>query len=349
MADNVIKGITIEIGGNTGPLNKALSEVNKESRSIQNELKAVEKLLKFDPSNTDLLAQKQKLLADAVNAAKTKLDALKQAQEEVNKKVASGEIDKGSQEYRTFERQVIAAEQALQSAQDTQDKFAEECDAAGKEVKEAGKESEKAGKKAKESGDAAQEGGSGWQKFGELAKKAGKVAIAGVTAIAAGATAAGKAVWNMAQDTADAGGAIDDAAKKVGTSAEEYQKWAYAANLGGMEVSKLDALMVKQQKTFADAQEGGKAASEAYKRLGIDISSIGNSGEAFNIVIDKLADMEDETTRNALANDIFGKSYADLAPLLAEGSAGIAAMKQECEDLGGVMKRSKRAHNSATV
>ena len=90
MADNVIKGITIEIGGNTGPLNKALSEVNKESRSIQNELKAVEKLLKFDPSNTDLLAQKQKLLADAVNAAKTKLDALKQAQEEVNKNAGNG-------------------------------------------------------------------------------------------------------------------------------------------------------------------------------------------------------------------------------------------------------------------
>lgn len=141
-------------------------------------------MLKFDPSNTDLLAQKQKLLTDAVNAAKTKLDALQQAQEEVNKKVASGEIDKGSQEYRAFERQVIAAEQALRSAQDAQDKFAEECDAAGKEVKEAGEESEKAGKKAKESGDAAQEGGSGWQKFGELAKSAGKVAIAGVTAIA---------------------------------------------------------------------------------------------------------------------------------------------------------------------
>lgn len=77
--------------------------------------------------------------------------------------------------------------------------------------------------------------------------------------------------------------------------------------------------------------------SEAYQRLGVDISKIGNSGDAFNEVIAKLADMEDVTTRNALANDIFGKSYADLAPLLAEGSEGIAAWKQECEDLGGVM------------
>ena len=216
MADNVIKGITIEIGGDTAPLSKALSEVNKESRSIQNELKAVEKLLKLDPSNTELVAQKQKLLGDAVNAAKTKLDDLKQAQEEVNKKVASGEIDKGSQEYRNLQRQVIEAEQALKKAETAQSDFAEECENAGKDAKQAGEESEKAGKKAKSSGDNAKEGGSGWQKFGELAQKAGKVAVAGVTAIAAGATAAGKAVWDMAQDTAAATDAIDKQSQAVG-------------------------------------------------------------------------------------------------------------------------------------
>ena len=69
MGDN-IKGITIEIGGNVSPLNKALGEVNKESRSIQNELKSVERLLKLDPSNTELVAQKQKLLGEAVDKAK---------------------------------------------------------------------------------------------------------------------------------------------------------------------------------------------------------------------------------------------------------------------------------------
>lgn len=169
--------------------------------------------------------------------------------------------------------------------------------------------------------------------FSSIAK--GAVAVS--TAVVTGATALGAAAYKMATDVADTAGAIDDAAKKVGTSAEEYQKWAYAAKLGGMETSKLEALMVKQQKAFADAKDGSKSMSEAYQRLGVDINNIGNSGDAFNEVIAKLADMEDETTRNALANDIFGKSYADLAPLLAEGSEGIEAWKQECEDLGGVM------------
>lgn len=71
MADN-IKGITIEIGGDVSPLNKALGEVNKESRSIQNELKSVERLLKLDPSNTELVAQKQKLLGEGGRKSKRK-------------------------------------------------------------------------------------------------------------------------------------------------------------------------------------------------------------------------------------------------------------------------------------
>ena len=71
-----IKGITIEIAGNTQPLNKALESVNKQSKDLQTELKQVERLLKLDPQNTELLAQKQKLLADAVNNTKSKLEFL---------------------------------------------------------------------------------------------------------------------------------------------------------------------------------------------------------------------------------------------------------------------------------
>lgn len=171
------------------------------------------------------------------------------------------------------------------------------------------------------------------ESFGNVAKKTMQIG----TAVVGAATTVVGGITAMAKNVADQAGAIDDAAKKVGTSAEEYQKWAYAAKLGGMETSKLEALMVKQQKAFSDAKEGSKSMSEAYQRLGIDINSIGSSGDAFNQVIAKLADMEDATTRNALANDIFGKSYADLAPMLAEGSAGIEAWRQECEDLGGVL------------
>jgi len=106
-----IKGITIEIGGNTQPLNKALSDVNKKSKDLQSELRQVDKLLKLDPKNTELLAQKQKLLAEAAQNSKEKLDRLKTAQQQVNEQFAKGEISE--EQYRAFQREVAKAEQEL--------------------------------------------------------------------------------------------------------------------------------------------------------------------------------------------------------------------------------------------
>ncbi len=110
-----IKGITIEIGGDTQKLNKALDGVNKQSREIQGELKQVERLLKLDPKNTELLAQKQQLLTDAVSNTSNKLGTLKEAQRQVAEQFARGEI--GEEQYRAIQREVIATEQNLQSLQ----------------------------------------------------------------------------------------------------------------------------------------------------------------------------------------------------------------------------------------
>ena len=85
MAANRIKGITVEIGGDTTKLQTALQGVNKEIKSTQSQLKDVEKLLKLDPGNTELLAQKEKLLSDAVKETKEKLEALKTAAEQIGR------------------------------------------------------------------------------------------------------------------------------------------------------------------------------------------------------------------------------------------------------------------------
>lgn len=113
--DKNIKGITIEIGGSTDKLNKALNDVNKESRELQKELGTVEKLLKFDPGNTELLIQQQKLLETQIEASKNKVEALRQAQEKVNDLLSSGKID--DSQYRAFERQLIIAEQQLKNTE----------------------------------------------------------------------------------------------------------------------------------------------------------------------------------------------------------------------------------------
>ena len=108
---NRIKGITVEIGGDTTKLSKALEGVNKDIKGTQMQLKDVQKLLKLDPSNTELLSQKHKLLADAVTATKEKLEVLKTAAEQANTALANGEISQ--QQYDALQREIIETENEL--------------------------------------------------------------------------------------------------------------------------------------------------------------------------------------------------------------------------------------------
>ena len=113
MANKNIKGITIELDGNTTGLQKALKTVDSTSVKLNSELKEVNKLLKFDPSNTELVAQKQKLLTDSIENTSTKLDQLKSAQSQVAAQFKSGNI--GEEQYRAFQREIAQTEQSLNS------------------------------------------------------------------------------------------------------------------------------------------------------------------------------------------------------------------------------------------
>lgn len=110
MADR-IKGITVVLGGDTTGLNKALSGTNREIKNTQSQLKDVERLLKLDPTNTTLLEQKQRLLADAVGETKSKLDTLKTAEKQVQEQFKKGDISQ--QQYDALQREIVATEQAL--------------------------------------------------------------------------------------------------------------------------------------------------------------------------------------------------------------------------------------------
>ena len=108
-----IQGITVEIGGDTTKLQNALKGVNGQIKSTQSQLKDVNKLLKLDPGNTDLLAQKQKLLAQAVSETKEKLVTLKTAAEQANTALANGEISK--EQYDALQREIVETEQDLKN------------------------------------------------------------------------------------------------------------------------------------------------------------------------------------------------------------------------------------------
>lgn len=148
MASKKIKGITIEIDGDTTKLGKALEGAESSSKSLQSELKGINSLLKLDPSNVELLTQKQKVLTDAISSTEDKLKTLKTAQAQVQAQFDKGEIT--AEQYRDFQREIVATEKKLDGlkdeAKDFGSVFQQQVKVASESVQELGSKVEGAGK-----------------------------------------------------------------------------------------------------------------------------------------------------------------------------------------------------------
>lgn len=145
-----IKGITIEIGSDTKKFKSGLKDLNQSAKDLQNELKYVNKALKHDPKNTDLLRQKQELLTKSVSETKTKLDALKAAKEKADKDMANG-TEVNQEQYRRLVREISTTENSLKNLTKEMKNFgsvsAQQIAAAGEDVQELGGKIETVGKK----------------------------------------------------------------------------------------------------------------------------------------------------------------------------------------------------------
>lgn len=142
-----IKGITVEIGGDTTGLEKALKGVNSSIKTTQSALKDVERLLKLDPTNTELLTQKQKLLKDAIASTSEKLETLKEAQKQAKEQLERGEL--GQDKYDALQREIVETEQELKRLQEqaaTTSVTLEKIAAAGDKFEKAGDSITNAGK-----------------------------------------------------------------------------------------------------------------------------------------------------------------------------------------------------------
>lgn len=145
-----IKGITIEIGSDTKKFKSGLKDLNQSAKDLQNELKYVNKALKHDPKNTDLLRQKQELLTKSVSETKSKLESLKAAKEKADKDMANG-TEVNQEQYRRLVREISTTENSLKNLTKEMKNFgsvsAQQIAAAGEDVQELGGKIETVGKK----------------------------------------------------------------------------------------------------------------------------------------------------------------------------------------------------------
>ncbi|MFA5715441.1 MAG: hypothetical protein WC998_06860 [Candidatus Paceibacterota bacterium] len=173
-----------------------------------------------------------------------------------------------------------------------------------------------------------------------LGKMVGTAAKWGA-AIGAAAVAAGTALFKLAENTSDIASEINDMSERTGLNTDRLQELKYATGQVGVEFSSLTTATKGLTNYLADAAAGGKIQTDTFKKLDIELKNTDGTlrkmDDVFPEVINKLADMTDETQRNAIASDIFGKSATELVPLLNQGSAGIQALSDKAHELGIVM------------
>lgn len=176
--DRRIKGLTIEIGGDTTQLSESLHDVNKSITSTQAQLKDVEKLLKLDPTNTEMLAQKQELLTQAISKTEEKLETLKDAAVQAEKQLGEGKISQ--EQFAALQREIAATEIELKRYDSQLDTAADATKDLGDAAEQAAQDSDDASEKigelsdaADDLGDAAEDAGDGTKDLGESARDSG--------------------------------------------------------------------------------------------------------------------------------------------------------------------------------
>jgi phage-related minor tail protein len=349
VAANKIKGLTVEIGGDTTKLGKALESVNKKSSDLSSELGEINKLLKFDPGNADLLAQKQKVLSEAVENTAQKLKTLKEAEKQVQQQFERGEVSEDQvralqREIVTTERKLDGYEKAAKETADAVDKLGDESKNVKGETKDVEKATDKAAKELDDYADKAKKADKASGKLGDTLKSGLKAGLAGI------ATAAGAAAAGMGKASVDAAAYADEVltmSTVTGISTDKLQEYKYASELVDVSVETLTKSHAKNIKSMKAAQDGTKLAVDAYQKLGVAVTNSDGSlrdGETvYWEVIDALGKMENETERDALAMQILGKSAQELNPMIEAGSEKMKELSQEAHDVGAVMSEDALA------
>lgn len=372
MAGGKIVGITIDIEGKSDGLVKSLKEANSSINSTSNALKDVDKALKLDPTNVELLTQKEDLLNKQIEQTNAKLEILQQVANDANDALERGDISQ--EQYASLTAEISMTASTLSdlesSAEETNNTLA---DIDSGEIDDVADSSEDAASGLEDTSEAAGSAGDALVKLGEV----GGAAIAGAAAAAASLLETLKEVGGALVDcTVQAGDYADELhtmESKTGISTERLQEMHYVAGLIDVDVSTMTSSMTKLEKSMNSANEtnakyeekmaaldeqlkAGKITHDewvesaeeieastitAYDKLGISITDangkLRDNEEVFWEVVDALGNMEEGTERDLLAMELLGKSAKELNPLIEAGSEGFNKLAEEAHEVGYVM------------
>lgn len=313
-----IAGITIEIGGDTTDLQKSLKSVDSQLKKTQSNLKDIDKLLKLDPNNTELLRQKQQELEKAIGLTKTRLDELKNAQSQVSE---------GSAEWDALQREIIATEQSLgqlegqyAALQAGTDQTAQKTRSLGEAFREM---SAKAAEHLQAVGQKLQDAGKSIEEFGNK-----------LAPVSGAAAAIGGALLKMGYDAATGADDLNTLAKQTGISTAELQKMQYASDLIDVSLNDITGALKKMKPKMSEN-------NQTFKDLGVSVTDAdGNLRDATDVfydTIEALSKIENETEKDQIAMELFGKGADSLAGIIDDGGQALKEYGEQAEELGVIL------------
>lgn len=303
-----IKGITVEIGGDTTGLVKALRGVDSQIRTTQSNLKDVNKLLKLDPGNTILLTQKQKDLETAISLTKTRLDELKKAQ---------AGIQKGTEEWDALQCEIIETEQNLQNLEREYRTFGsvakQQLQAVGNKLKTVGSKIENVGQK--------------------------------LSGISGAAAALGGGLLKLGYDAVTSADDLNTLSKQTGLGTDELQKMKYASDLIDVSLEDITGALRKFKGKLDPSNDS--LAALGVSATNAD-GSLRDATDVFYDTLSALSKVSNETERDQLAMSLFGKSADSLAGIIDDGGAALKEYGEQAEELGLILDQDTLDSLNAT-
>lgn len=294
---------------------KQLNDVNQSLKTLGSEMKLVTAEFADNAKSEEALTKKNDVLERSVLQLNEKLEMQEKAL------VAAG------REYGEADAKTMKWQQAVNETKAALAQAEKEIDDNTKSMEELGNETDETAKKGSSFGD----------KFSKGLKVAGK----SIEVLAGAAAAAAGAVFALTTDSAEWADDLNTLSKQTGISTEQLQKYQYAAGMMDVSVETITGSMTKLTKSMSNARKGNKGAVEAFEKLGVSVTdangALRDNEDVFGEAIDALGQIENETERDALAMEIFGKSAQDLNPLILEGAGALEELGKQAEEAGVIL------------
>ena len=350
MANKKIAGITVEIGGDTTQLGKALEDSEKQSKSLQSELKEIDRALKFNPDNVELLTQKQQLLTKQIDETTDALNTLKNAEKQVAEQFESGEI--GEENYRAFQREIIETESKLKNyekkldeTEDTLKKVSNAHETTSDKTDKFENELKEADKAAEDFEDSLEDIENAQQGFNDMMDKA----AVGVAALGAAFVALGKEAIDAFNEVDEGADNVIKATGATGELAESLEEsYTNVANSIVGDFATIGSALGEVNTRFGFTGEEAETATTKFLKFsevtGMDaVSAVQEVAKAIQGAGLESSDYSDILDSLTTAAQVTGVSADTLAQSLVNNGAVMREMGYDVETTIGMLAQFEKA------